>query len=285
MTEAVAPGVGVPADDAATAGRRRPGTALLALAAGGVLGVAQMLVAQRLGLLRFDGGRTGWWVAQLVALCWLSAVSVVLGALVARRLTHADPHRVDPFALGAAAFGSLLAVPLASSSAAWAAIYGGAVPTWQVVGHVLVGTALGVVAGAAAQRYRPVAVGVVAGAVVAWATAILSAVCDGTAPPVLGHPALGVGAGTGERVGALVVAVLLGVAIGVAWASARLDAKAVAASAGPGLVAVAYLATLPLTGADWPWSPVPTALAAVPCAALAACVAGWLADRLRRRHD
>lgn len=268
---------------AASAGRRRPGAALVALAAGGVLGVVQTLVAQRFGLLSFEGGRTGWWVAQLVALSWLSAVSVALGALVPRRAGRTDPRRADPFTLGAAAFGGLLAVPLASSSAAWAAIYGGAVPTSQVVGHVLVGIVLGVAAGAAAQRYRPVAVGLVAGAVVAWVTAVVSVVVD-AAPPVLGHPDLGLGA-TGRQVGALLVAAVFGIVLGGAWSSVRLDARAVAASVGPGLVAAAYLVGLPLTDADWPWSPVPTALLAVPCAALFAVVAGWFGDRLRRRHD
>ena len=42
---------------------------------------------------------------------------------------------------------------------------------------------------------------------------------------------------------------------------------------------------LPFGGHSWPWSPIPTALAAIPLAAAGAALAGTLTDHLHRRRD
>ncbi|MGA8113894.1 MAG: hypothetical protein WCA46_09550, partial [Actinocatenispora sp.] len=241
------------------AGGRRPGTPVIALAAGGLFGVAQTLLAQRCGLLRFDSGQSGWWAVELVTLTWLSAVSVVFGVLVAGRVgaPRAEPEegrRADPYVLGAAALGSLLAVPLATSSAAWAAIYGGAAPVWQSAVPVLVGIALGIAAGAVGQRSRAVALGFIVGSATLWAIAVLSGVLEPSHPPVLGHPDLGMGSAvTGQRTGAMVTALAYGAVMGVCGAGRRLQSRILMAVAGPGLAAAAFLAALPIAGPVWPW--------------------------------
>jgi len=268
-----------------SAGGRHPGTPLLALAAGGVFGVAQTLVAQRCGLLRFDAAHSGWSSIELGTLVWLSAASVVLGTVTARRLGRAR-RRPDMFCLGAAGLGSLLAVPLAASSAAWAAIYGADVTTGRVVLHVLLGAGLGLLAGAATQRYGPAAVGLVVGIAFTWGTAVLAGLLRPDRPPILGHPDLGIGAaGAGQRIGALVVALLYGIAVGTVWTTREVRVRVIAAAVGPALVAAAYLLVLPFGGHTWPWSPIPTALLAVPVTAVGAVLAGWYTDRLHRRHD
>jgi hypothetical protein len=268
-----------------SAGSRRPGTPLIALAAGGVFGVAQTFVAQRCGLLRFDAANGEWSGIELGTLVWLSAASVVLGVLTARRITHAR-RTSDAFVLGAAGFGSLLAVPLATSSAAWAAIYGGEVATGRVVLHVLLGAGLGLLAAAVAQRYRAGAVGLAAGIALTWGFALLAGLLRPDRPPILDHPDLGIGApGSGQRIGGLVVALLYGAAIGIVWSTRSIRTRIAAATAGPALAAAAYLVVLPFDGEFWPWSPIPTALAAIPLAAVGAALAGRLTDRVQRRHD
>ncbi|BCJ32817.1 hypothetical protein Athai_03200 [Actinocatenispora thailandica] len=268
-----------------SAGGRRPGTPLIALAAGGVFGVAQTLVAQRCGLLRFAAANSEWSSIELGTLVWLSAASVVLGVLSARRITHARRAQ-DAFVLGAAGLGSLLAVPLATSSAAWAAIYGGDVATGRVVLHVLLGAGLGLVAAAVAQRYRAAAVGLATGIALTWGFAVLAGLLRPGRPPILDHPDLGIGAaGSGQRFGGLVVALLYGAAIGIVWSTRTLRSRAAAAAIGPALAAAAYLLVLPFGGQSWPWSPIPTALAAVPLAATGAVLAGTLTDRFQRRRD
>ncbi len=273
------------------AGSRRPGTPLLALAAGGLFGVVQTLLAQRFGLLRFDAGQSDSWSIELATLTWLSALSVVVGVLVAGRLGESRrppdrPRRQDPFAIAAAVLGSLLAVPLTTSSAAWAALYGGATPTWQTAVPVLLGVALGAVAGLVCQRSRPVAVGLAVGSIVIWSTAVLSVLLDPDRAPVLGHPDLGFGSAVrGPQLGALVLALLYGAVVGVTWGTRRVQSRVTAALAGPALVAAAFLVAVPIAGPVWLWSPIPTALLAIPCAGFAALVSGWAADRRRRHHD
>jgi hypothetical protein len=275
------------------AGGRRPGAPIIALAAGAVFGIAQTLVAQRGGLLRFDGSQSGWLAIELSMLTWLSAVNVVVGVLAGARFgRQAGFGRTDLFAIGGAGLGGLLAVPVASSAVAWAAVYGGGVAASRAAVQVVIGTLLGMLAGLLAQRYRTVAVGLLAGSVLVWLVAALSALLGPDRPPVLGHPDISLAPGhdvAAQRAGALAVAVVYGLVLGAAWAQRRAEAR-IAAVAGPILVAAAYLATVPLTGPSWPWSPLPTALLAVPAAGLGAAAGGWLTDRLRGsrtadRHD
>jgi hypothetical protein len=211
--------------------------------------------------------------------------------------------------LGAAGLGSLLAVPFAASAAAWASMYGGGVPVWQSALHVLVGAGLGMGAAAVAQRVRVVATGIAASVVVIWPLALLSVWLDPANAPVLGHPDVGIGlsAGAGPggspdaaaggglgagvtngwhvvalRAGAVLIALVAGALVGGRARSLPVEIRAVAAGAGPALVAATYLLVLLLAGPSWPWSPVPSALLAAACAPTAAAVTGWLLDPHRR---
>jgi hypothetical protein len=268
-----------------SAGGRRPGTPLIALAAGGVFAVVQTFIAQRCGLLRFAAANSEWSSMELGALVWLSAASVVLGVLTARRITRAR-RTADAFVPGAAGLGSLLAVPLATSSAAWAAIYGGDVATGRVVLHVLLGAGLGLLAGMIAQRYRAAAVGLATGIALTWGVALLAGLLRPDRPPILDHPDLGIGAaGSGQRLGGLIVTLLYGAAIGIVWSTRSIRTRVAAATAGPALAGAAYLLVVPFDGQFWPWSPIPTALTAIPLAAVGAALAGRLTDRFQRRHD
>lgn len=285
----------------------RVGAPLLALAGGGLFGVFQTVIAQRVGLLRWTSGETGWWAAELATLTWLAATSVVLGVLVARRpgwlprrRAPAEEHPAEQgneralwpgrlLVLGAAGLGSLFAVPVAASAAAWASMYGGGVGEWQTALHVLVGAALGLVASAVALRVRAVATGIAASVVVIWPLALLSVWLDPADAPVLGHPDVGIGvtaAASPEngwhvlalRAGAVLVALLGGALVGVRARSLPVELRAVAAGAGPALVAATYLLVLLLAGPAWPWSPLPSALLAAMCAPAAAAVTGRLID-------
>jgi hypothetical protein len=191
--------------------------------------------------------------------------------------------------LGAAGLGSLLAVPFAASAAAWASMYGGGVPVWQAALHVLVGGALGVAAAAVALRVRAVAAGIAASVAVIWPLALLSVWLDPADPPVLGHPDVGIGAGADAgagaptgwhvvalRVGAVLLALVAGALVGGCVRSIPVELRAIAAGAGPALVAATYLLVLLLAGPTWPWSPVPSALLATACAPAAATLTGWL---------
>lgn len=277
------------------------GAPLVALFAGGLIGVLQTQAAQVVGLLRWDAGRAGWWAVELGTLTWLVATSVLLGVLVTRRLgayrarraamivtgrrSTGLPDRPDLAVPAAAALGSLLAVPLATSSVAWAAVYGGGVSTWRAALHALLGAVIGVAVAALAQRFRPVASGTALGTLVGWVLALLSVLLDPGRPPVLGHPDLGVPGDGGNawalRAGALVAALLLGVGVGLARRSEPADVRIAVAAAGPALMAISYLFVWPLSGSiggpSWPWSPVPSALLAVPVAAGVAVLTGRLA--------
>jgi len=254
------------------AGGRRPGAPLIALVSGALFGIVQTLGAQRTGLLRFDGSRSGWWAVELSTLTWLSAVSVVVGVLVAARLGRAAPGRTDLFSVGGAALGSLATAPLISVNAAWAAVYSTNAPTSGTVTHVVLGVVLGSLAGLLAQRYRPVAVGLATGSALLWALALLSALVLPDQAPVLGHPYLGMDSVMAQRIAALAVAAGYGLLLAVVWRRASVEARITAAVAAPTLLALAYLSTAVATSASWPWSPVPSALAAIPCAALGAAV-------------
>lgn len=284
----------------------RIGAPLLALAGGCLFGVFQTVIAQRVGLLRWSSAETGWWAAELATLTWLAATSVVLGVLVAGRRARAGDWSAWSgrlLVIGAAGLGSLLAVPFAASAAAWASMYGGGVPAWQSALHVLVGAGLGMGAAAVAQRVRAVATGIAASVVVIWPIALVSVWLDPANAPVLGHPDLGIGlsagaglggspaAGTGLgagaatgwhvvalRASAVLIALVAGALVGGRVRSLPVEIRAVAAGAGPALVAATYLAVLLLAGPSWPWSPVPSALLAAACAPTAAAVTGWLVD-------
>jgi hypothetical protein len=282
----------------------RIGAPLLALAGGCLFGVFQTVIAQRVGLLRWSSAETGWWAAELATLTWLAATSVVLGVLVAGRRARAGDWSVWSarlLVIGAAGLGSLLAVPFAASAAAWASMYGGGVPVWQSALHVLVGAGLGMGAAAVAQRVRVVATGIAASVVVIWPLALVSVWLDPANAPVLGHPDVGIGvnggaglggapgAGAGAdpasgwhvvalRAGAVLIALVAGALVGGRLRSVPVEIRAVAAGAGPALVAATYLLVLLLAGPSWPWSPVPSALLAAACAPTAAAVTGWLVD-------
>jgi hypothetical protein len=282
----------------------RAGAPLYALAGGCLFAVCQTVIAQRVGLLRWSSGQTGWWAAELATLTWLAATSVVLGVLVAGRVAGPAAGRAGLpgrlLVLGGAGLGSLLAVPFAASAAAWASMYGGGVPVWQATLHVLVGAGLGLAAAAVALRVHAVAAGIAASVVVIWPLALLSVWLDPTNPPVLGHPDVGIGigadAGTGAgagdltgwhvtalRAGAVLLALVAGVLVGGCVRSIPVELRAVAAGAGPALVAATYLLVLLLAGPSWPWSPVPSALLATVAAPAAAALTGWLVEP--RRHS
>jgi hypothetical protein len=270
----------------------RPGAPLYALAVGCFFGVFQTVIAQRVGLLRWNSDSVGWWAAELATLTWLAATSVVLGVLVANRGIGriggpvADGGgsvgwRWRLLVLAAAALGSLLAVPFAASAAAWASMYGGGVPVWQAALHVLVGAGLGAGAAAVALRVRAVAAGIAASVVVVWPLALLSVWLDPANPPVLGHPDVGAGAGwhvAALRAGAVLTALIGGALVGGCARSVPVEVRAVAAGAGPALIAATYLLVLVLAGPAWPWSPIPSALVAAVCAPAAAAFTGWLAS-------
>lgn len=265
-----------------SAGGRRPGTPLFALAAGAVFGGLQAFGAQHVGLLQLDSTRSDWLAVTLSTLTWLSAASVIVGVLAAARFGgRTDSGRGNLLTLSAAALGGLFAVPFATSAAAWGAMYGGAISATGAGVNVVVGIALGVVCGALVQRYRSVAVGLSVGIGVVWAVALLSVLLDPGRPPVLGHPGVSsIADATVPRVGALLVALVSGLGIGVVWTVRPTGDRVAAAVAGPALVAAVFVVSVPIAS-GWPWSPIPSALLAVPCAVLGATLGAGLALRLR----
>lgn len=156
-----------------------------------VLGAGQLLAAQILGVLtwRGEGHATAIGIADEAALViWLAAVAVGLGAAAPRILLRAVPGRRMRLALPAVAgFGALLAIPVATATAAWAQLYGGDLSQFRAVRLVLLGVVLGGFTAILAVRSRAMAWGLAGWLAVGWTLLVAAIHVLPDQAPGLGH--------------------------------------------------------------------------------------------------
>lgn len=175
-------------------GRRRDLRAVSAWCAAvgaAVLGVGQLFAAQSLDVLAWRGDTqpTGWGVVDEAALVvWLSAVAVGLGATAPQLLLRVVPGRRMRWALPAvAAFGALLAAPVATATAAWAQMYGGDLSQLRAVRLVCIGVVLGAATAVLAVRTRAMAWSLLGWLIIGWLLLAASSRLSPGEVPVLGH--------------------------------------------------------------------------------------------------
>lgn len=261
-------------------------------------GIGQLVLADVTGILfASDGAEPGRQdlVDESAIVIWIAAVAVCLAAAAARLFLASVPGRRMRWALsGAAAFGAILAAPVATAIASWAQVYGSQLSQSRVLKLVCIGVVLGAVISAAAVRSIPAAWSLICWVGVVWALLLISA---GTAPeatPLLSHLDPGPQWSQGSRflqgsALSLLVAVLCGAALGVAGMRRRWGrnmrrfraALPLMSVAGPLVVFAAYL-TAGITAGGWNPGHVASLAAAGVLIATGYWAGACLTKRLRR---
>lgn len=232
-----------------------------------LLGIGQLVLADLTGILFAQGGVDSArqsLVDESAIVIWIAAVAVCLAAAAPRlRLTSIPGRRMRWALSGAAAFGAILAAPVATAIASWAQVYGSELSQSRVLRLVCIGVVLGAVISAAAVRSTPAAWSLICWVGVVWVLLLVSAGRSPGATPLISHLDPGPRWGPGSRflqgsLLLLLVAMLCGMALGVAgiklhWGrSMRRCRSAIAlmSVAGPLVVLAAYL-TAGITTGGW----------------------------------
>ncbi|ADD45336.1 hypothetical protein [Stackebrandtia nassauensis] len=263
-----------------------------------LLGIGQLLAADLTGILFSRGGVRATaqdTVDESAIVIWIAAVAVCLAAAAPRIFLKSVPgHRMRWVLSGAAAFGALLAAPVATAIASWAQVYGSELSQSRVLRLVCLGVVLGAVVSAAAVRSKPAAWSLISWVGVVWVLLLVSVRTSPGATPLISHLDPGPQWSSGNRflqgsLLLLMVAVLCGAALGVAGIKLRWgrdmrrcrSAIALMSVAGPLVVLVAYL-TAGVAGGDWNGGHVLNLTAASVLIATGYWAGACLTKRLRR---
>lgn len=234
-----------------------------------LLGIGQLVLADLTGILFTQGGVDAArrdTVDESAIVIWIAAVAVCLAAAAPRGFLKSHPGKRMRWALsGAAAFGAILAAPVASAIASWAQVYGSELSQSRVLRLVCIGVILGAVISAAAVRSTPAAWSLISWVAVVWVLLLVSAKRAPGATPLISHLDPGPQWGQGDRfltssLLLLAVAALCGAGLGVAGSRLRWSrgvrrcrsAVALMSVAGPLVVFAAYLTAGVTTGG---WNP------------------------------
>jgi hypothetical protein len=217
---------------------------------------------------------------------WLAAISAVVGALVADRLSEheAEPGRPKPIDVVwrgviaiAAAIGALVTVPLVAVPARFAQQVNNSAPQYTAGGYAVVGVIIGLVVAVAALNVRAIAANVIVSAGWLWllaAAAVVNGLRSGTG---VGTAQLATWQFSEARwvrgmvnlpAALLMLTVALIVGAAASWSAGRRGdhrvGVAVSGAIGPLLVAAAYLLAVPgIDGGDQQLSAYVTAPYAV----------------------
>jgi hypothetical protein len=227
----------------------------VAVGAGVLAGAGQLGVGYGLGILRWDRDFTAdTWHTQLAWVAFVAAVAVIGGALAGRRRdpTRASGRGWRAALVAAAAFGSLVVLPLAIKPAGASHLAEAGSPRLTVAITAGAGLALGVLAAVAVLSVPVVSGNIISCVVWVWIAGTVSAVTALGGGDTWGTARLGLLPATG----AWVPLTLLGVAVVIGAAVAGLArlggngtrATGASGAAGPALVAAAYLIAGPGTG-------------------------------------
>ncbi|MGH3645844.1 MAG: hypothetical protein ACRDTM_01490 [Micromonosporaceae bacterium] len=227
-------------------------------------GAAQLGIAYGLAVLLWtkDFGASAdiAWPANLTWVCWLSASSVVIGAIAGGQVTRSaglpDSAWLQVVIAAVAAVGTLVTVPLAAIPARYAQLASDPDPATTAARIAVLGVLLGAVVAVGVLLGKPLAWNAIATTGWLWLVALISvvvALITGTEPDAtrLGIWSIGESSPGWFLVMAPMLLAALALGAGIAWLAKQQGlnrvAVAVCGAPGPLLLAVAYLVAGPGT--------------------------------------